>query len=197
MILFLCNAVVVLIDRLGVACANGCFGKQWLYFVDRSVQAKVYQCPSSKNDLSQIAGRLGDKRKADIKAALTMARAANRLWSECDPKFPDEHWHWREVPAKALQFAVIENGRTRLGLRDKEYSILLSRFEKYSQPGKDQHMSFSRFCLFIGEAVNKRYIEEEVRKSEEIAIMANIERFSHDPKHVTVTVPMGVADEIS
>lgn len=195
-IVYLFNSLVVFIDRLGVAFANGCFGKQWLYFIDKSVQAKVYNCPFRKEKLSNMADRLGDERKADIKTALTIAQAANRLWEECNPEFPDEHWHWREVPVKTLQLVVAEKGRTRLGLRDEEYEILLSRFEKYSQQGKDQQMSFSRFCLFIGEAVNNRCIEESIRKSEEIAIMENIEMFSNDPTHVTVTVPMGGGDGI-
>jgi hypothetical protein len=225
------KALVVYIDRFGVAIANHCFDKQWLYMIDSSVQANVYQCPTDSIDnLVLMSENLEEKRIIKIKHGLKIARSAMSIFDTCEPKFRNGHWHWKEVRTQTLRSALLNargrNGQTKLGLTTTEFTTLINRFDRYEQQQreisdddddndndndndnehKQNFISSSRFCLFIGEAVHQRFNKatvseemyfdgEEVVELNSSNLDTNIERISTDPSHITITVPIGGADD--
>ena len=204
-ILYLLKSLMVCIDRSLVAFANGCFGKQWLYCFDSTVQAKAYKGPSTET--VRYDEDMKDTRRADIQKARKIAESAMSIFNECGPKFADKEWHFREVSTETLKCAVMNKGRSKLGLRDEESKTLLDRFEKYHQNEQKTGdlMSFSRFCLFLGEAVNTRFVHNEISNDDtslyetihdEETGNAHVERISSDTNHVTVTVPIGLDDDV-
>jgi hypothetical protein len=206
----LIKALIVCIDRIGVGIANSCFGRQWLYFIDSTTTAKVYQCPEStgQNSLFEYQKTMSKKRLAEIASARMIADSAMSIWLSCKPEYTSEHWHWKEVLLSRLKSALLDNGRTSLGFTDVEFAKLMNRLDKYEKqkdeeikgvPAKDKKplsISFSRFCLFIGEAVHLRYIEssesEEIRnENSELGRMnATVVRISNNPKHLDVFIPI-------
>ena len=207
---YLIKALIVCIDRIGVGIANSCFGRQWLYFIDSTTTAKVYQCPEStgQNSLFEYQKTMSKKRLAEIASARMIADSAMSIWLSCKPEYTSEHWHWKEVLLSRLKSALLDNGRTSLGFTDVEFAKLMNRLDKYEKqkdeeikgvPAKDKKplsISFSRFCLFIGEAVHLRYIEssesEEIRnENSELGRMnATVVRISNNPKHLDVFIPI-------
>ena len=220
------EAIFVYIDRLGVAIANNCFNKQWLYMIDSSVQANVYQSPTDSIDnLVLMHANLEEKRIIEIKHGLQIGRSAMSIFDTCEPKFRNGHWHWKEVPIQTLRSVLMNtrgrNGQTKLGLTTTEFTTLINRFDRYEQQQQQQQreisddddddeddnehkqnfISSSRFCLFIGEAVHERFnkttVSEEMYFDGEEIVESNshIERISTDPRHITITVPIGGADD--
>jgi len=183
------KALLIFVDRSIVAVANGCFGKKILYAVDPSVQARVYQSNSELDDILTFE-RPSEKRVAEIEEALKIAHAANRMFKECRPEFPEEHWHWQEVQTKILKEAVDQSSSSlRQKLNDEEYLILKRRFGRYNR----DTLSFSRFCLFLGEAVKDRFMKEKVSSAIEEEISKGI--YKNSAGEVIVQVPMGGDDD--
>merc|ERR1712032_1046073 len=170
MIGFWLKSLVVCIDRIVVGIANSCCKRQWLYCIDYTVQANVYEPPSATIERSlELFATISEKRRSEIQTARSIAFGAMSVWMSCGPKFRGDEWHWREVRTSKLQTALLvsskkttkKNGRTKLGLTEDEFHILLDRLEKYEQQQQQRSsfISFSRFCLFLGEAVHRRFME--------------------------------------
>jgi hypothetical protein len=223
------RALVVCIDRLGVAIANYCFDKQWLYMIDSTVQANVYHCPTeSIANLVLMNETLEEKRIIKIKRGLQIARSAMSIFDTCKPKFRNGHWHWKEVPIQTLRSALMNkrglstNLNPKIGLTTEEFTTLINRFDKYEQQQRQKQreisedddkddneqnqkqkqifISFSRFCLFVGEAVHQRFnkttVSEELYFDGEEVIAVKSSKIDTDiERHITVTVPIGGADD--
>lgn len=142
-------AVVVLIDRVGVATANNLFGCQWLYFIDRSTVAKVYRDMSSLSSGQKVS----DVYVEYIKEARQFAIEARDVFDSCNPSFPETHWHWKEVELNKLAEKVKENGKSQFS--EEEFNTLLGRLE-WSRT-RMKRISYNRFCLFVGEALRGRF----------------------------------------
>ena len=149
------RTMVVLVDRLGVTVGNGLCGKHWLYFIDKSASAKVYRDVSSLSS-ADTGNKVSETSILHIIEAHKIAVDASGIFHQCHPNFPEDHWHWKEVEIDALVSRVNGvGGRLKLGLSPSEFQVLLRRLDwaKMRMVG----VSYSRFCLFIGEAVHGRF----------------------------------------
>lgn len=151
------RTIIVFLDRIGVTIANGIFGKQWLYLIDKdsfaSPCARVQQDDSA---FSNAGNEVSLESIAYIKAAEQIARDAMDIFRQCRPGFPKDHWHWKEVRTEILVSKVVENdGKSKLGLSDEEFDVLAGRLHWANT--RMQRLSYSRFCLFVGEAVHGRF----------------------------------------
>ncbi|KAL3904383.1 MAG: hypothetical protein SGILL_010093 [Bacillariaceae sp.] len=187
MIGYALKSIVIFFDRFATGIANGCCQKDVLFVLDPSVQARVYGSTSEIDDILQFE-RPSDKRVFDINRAMQLALAANTLFKDCDPCFPEGSWHFKFAKTDAVRERVKRvTGQAHLGLSDTEYRTLLARVEKYD----DENISFSRFCLFIAEAVHARFVKVDVEmaESEKVKYRKN--------KHgdIVVDVPIGGDDD--
>ncbi len=140
--------VVITIDRFGVTIANNVFGRQWLYFIDSSARAKVY-----RDDVQNIPPvEVSNVSVHYIVEARKVAIDARKLFLQCNPKFAEHHWHWREASVDVL-VNKLEKSQDRLDITDLEFETLKERFASFDK----ETISFSRFCLFIGEAIHARF----------------------------------------
>jgi hypothetical protein len=144
-------AIVTLLDRVMVGVSNGFFGTNELYIIDPTVRANIFPTASGASALLNYE-KPNMQRQSQIKKALRLANNARRLWTECGPEFPKDHWHWKEVDIRRLKDKVIDHSKYRLGILDEEYDILINRLEECML----KRVSFSRFCLFLGDAVYQR-----------------------------------------
>jgi hypothetical protein len=177
------KAIVIFVDRFATGIANGCCQKDMLFVFDPSVQARVYGSTSEIDDILQFE-RPSDKRVFDIERALQLAIAANGMFRDCDPCFPAGCWHFKVTQTDKLREHVKRvSGQSHLGLSDSEYKTLLSRIGKYNK----ETISFSRFCLFIAEAVHARFVKVEVEMEDSSKFRVVKNRFGD----VVVDVPMG------
>lgn len=135
---------------MGVGFANNVCGCQWLYFIDRLTVAKVYNRDMSKLSSGVQAPPAYVKY---IKQARQFAIEARDVFDSCDPSFPEEHWHWREVDIEKL-IAKVEN-KTDTELSQQEHKTLMERMNWAK--ARMSRISFNRFCLFIGEAIRYRF----------------------------------------
>jgi hypothetical protein len=144
---------VVLIDRIGVSIANNAFGKQWLYFIDRSTVAKVYGNTSTLSSNQPVSKKFVKY----IREARQLAIDARDTFDSCSPSFPKEHWNWREVDTDKLTEKVEHGGK--LKLTKQEMKTLSERMEW--EKSRSEKISFNKFCLFIGEALRDRFDHED------------------------------------
>jgi len=147
------DAIIIVIDRIGVTVANNIFHKQWLCFIDTGAEARVY------NDVSKVSkteNNISDEGAKRIRDARKIAIDAHHVFDLCKPSFPKDHWHWREVEIETLASKVAENrSKSKLGLSEEEFQTLVKRLD-WAKMRMDS-MSFNRFCLFVGEAVDGRF----------------------------------------
>mmetsp|Transcript_15225 Transcript_15225/g.33052 ORF Transcript_15225/g.33052 Transcript_15225/m.33052 type:complete len:873 (+) Transcript_15225:27-2645(+) len=141
-----------LIDRLGVTVANNIFHEQWLYFIDEGATAKVYRDVSS---LSVTEEHVSNESVRYIRAARQIALDARNMFDDCKPHFHADHYHWREVRIELLASKVSDMGNSKFGLSDEEFQTLAERLNWAKM--RMENLSYSRFCLFIGEAVHGRF----------------------------------------
>jgi len=157
---FAYDMLITLIDRIGVTIANNIFGKQWLYFIDKAAQAKVYQSVSS---LSETEKELSDAIVKVIEASWKIAIDARTVFVECKPNFPKDHWNWRVVEIETLA-SKVTTGKSNLKLSALELRKLTDRLNWAKL--RMEFLSYNRFCLFIGEAVHARFRNTETLRSE-------------------------------
>lgn len=154
---FVYRMVVIFIDRLGVTIANSCFGKQWLYFIDASAMAKVYDKRSLSISVTPGKAQVSNLNALYIRFATKIAKGAMGIFDDCKPCFPENHWNWREASIAALLQKVRKDGKLKLGLSEDELQALSERLDwAKSSRGMDR-LSYNRFCLFIGEALRSRF----------------------------------------
>jgi UDP:flavonoid glycosyltransferase YjiC (YdhE family) len=70
------------IDRVGVAVANGVFGKQWLYFINSSA---IYNVARDVSTLSQTRDLVSDESVEYVKEAHEIANNARIIYLRCKP----------------------------------------------------------------------------------------------------------------
>jgi len=124
---------------------------------DSSCQAKVYQTSVKNQDFSDI--KVSPENVLNISSAHQFATKARKLFDECKPILREDHWHWREVDMKVLTTTVKDKGKSKLSLSDEEFQKLVARCELESE--NISFISYSRFCLFLGEAVHNRFSNDE------------------------------------
>ena len=145
------RGLVIFCDRNMVGVSNGCFGADRLFIIDPMVQAHVYQTTAYRNEILNY-DLPHEARREQLKRAVRLANNARQLFLVSKPEFPDGHWHWLEVERKLLKEVVVRQGRDRLSLKDEEYLILMDCLDACNLEG----VSFSRFCLFLSEAIKNR-----------------------------------------
>ena len=155
------RTILVTVDRIGVNVANNLFGKHWLYFINKKAQSNVYRDMSS---LTATAAQISDASKEDVMNARKIAIHARRIFDGCNPNFYGDHWHYREVKVEELAARVSAQSEFKLKwssralqeripfLTNEELNILQKRFI-WARTRMDT-ISFSKFCLFIGEALH-------------------------------------------
>ena len=166
--------LVVLVDRIGVTIANNLFGKHWLYFINKKAQGSVYR--DNMSSLTDSAIQISDAKRKDVKNAQKIAIHARRIFDDCNPTFYGDHWHYKEVKVDVLATRVSAQRKAKLKwltgeetgevdmipfLTDEELKVLETRFIWASRTLET--ISFSKFCLFIGEALHgtRKFLEEE------------------------------------
>jgi hypothetical protein len=154
--LYFCHAVWNLmvnhIDRLGVTVANGIFGKQWLYFIDRSAVSQVYRDVSA---LSETRNLVSERSAQFIRDARQIAIDARTMFDASKPLFIKGCLHYREVQIKDLASRLADSHGSNLRLSEEEFKTLVKRLNwAKTRMGS---MSYNRLCLFIGEAVQGRF----------------------------------------
>mmetsp|Transcript_12951 Transcript_12951/g.26196 ORF Transcript_12951/g.26196 Transcript_12951/m.26196 type:complete len:880 (+) Transcript_12951:165-2804(+) len=154
--------IVTLVDRLGVTIANNIFGKNWLFFIDRRAKAKVYrEIPTADGKEVSISSVI------DVHAAREIAGDARKMFDQCKPSFSyHDHWNWEEVSLESLskrvtwaRKAALSTDKPMLKLTPEEFQILEERITWAKK--KMESLSYSRFCLFLGEAVHDRFLAIE------------------------------------
>lgn len=139
---------VVFWDRLAVGFMNGCRGKRVLYVTDRTVRYRVY-APCTIPEELQNYPRPAGSRKARIDEALEIAIKAAGIFHKAPSRYCEEHWHWKIARADQLRNSIGE-------LSELSRMERLALVELLDACGKD-YISFSRFCLFIGQATRQRF----------------------------------------
>jgi hypothetical protein len=147
----LLRGVVIFLDRNMVGVSNGCFGADKLFIIDPMVQARVYQTTANLDEILNYDPP-NEARREQLKRTVRLANNARQLFMLGKPDFPEGHWHWLEVERKQLKAVVVHQGKDRLSLQDGEYDILMDCLDACTLKG----VSFSRFCLFLGEAIKNR-----------------------------------------
>lgn len=145
----LLRMIIIYIDRICVTIANNMFGKQWLYVIDWSASAKVYR------DISKVSTELSEVNVQYIISAHKLAKNAKEMFNGCQPEFPGDVWHFKEVDIETLAKRVEKRGKSELKLAVKELETLMERLD-WAKP-RMERISFTRFCLYIGEAVKRRF----------------------------------------
>lgn len=149
--------IVTVVDRFGVTVANGIFNMQWLYFIDRRANATVYV---DKSNLSSTGKLISNESIRCITEARQIAIDCRQIFDGCRPGYVREHWHFREVEIELLSSKVMNDvGKSKVGLSDAEFETLKKRLD-WAQL-RMKHISYNRFCLYIGEAVHGRFYTEE------------------------------------
>jgi hypothetical protein len=184
----LLRGLVIFLDRILVGISNGCFGRDELFLIDPTVQARVYQTTANMNELLNYDPP-SDSRREQLKYAVRLANNASHVFFLCKPKFPHGHWHWLEVERKDLKATMIRSGKDRLLLKDEEYDILMNSLDTCSL----ENVSFSRFCLFLGWAVKKR-LGRLHRASVRVSPEFNTSMSLLSPSGHAIT-PIGVIDD--
>ena len=136
--------------------AYNVFHKEWLYVFDSSCQAKVYQTSVKDQDFSDI--KVSPENVLNISSAHQFAVKARKLFDECKPILRGDNWHWREVEMKVLTTKVMSIDKSKLGLSYDEFQKLTARLRL--KRAELEFISYSKFCLFIGEAVHDRFNDE-------------------------------------
>jgi len=148
------KGLLQLFDKCFLGCANGCCHKDKLYVIDQSARYSVYPAPSIEEELLRTPRPTG-AREMKLRKAIRMANNARALYNECDPAFPKHHWHFTVVPARELWRHVGNYGTKSMGLARGEKQKLISLLRRE----QENAISFSKFCLYIGEAIKARYVE--------------------------------------
>jgi len=157
-VFFLLKAAAVFVDRVVVAVVNGCFGKQWINMIEETT--KKVSVPFNETMCLQ--------RSMDISKATMLAESALMLFNECKPRFSENEWHFLEVPTETLLSVLLESSNkvSRIDLNNKEHETLCGKVKAYMDRNtpKSDFISFSRLCLFLGDAARERFLprDEEV-----------------------------------
>jgi hypothetical protein len=184
-LLDLFRGFVIFLDRVMVGISNGCFKTDRIFVIDPMVRANVYQTTANLNELLNYDSPK-ESRRDQLKYALRLANNASHLFVLCKPQFPKGHWHWLEVDRKVLKAVVIRHGRDRLSLNDDEHDILIHYLDSCDLV----RISFSRFCLFLGEAVKKRL--ERLNRS---SILNRFDKKLVNTSSRAVVTPIGDSDD--
>lgn len=88
------------------------------------------------------------ERKIKLTQALSIAKAARRVFDSAHPSFPDDHFHWQVAPANL----ICKNLSKIKQLTDDQ----LTQVARMLHTEKTTEISFSRFCFYIGRAVEQR-----------------------------------------
>lgn len=143
--------LVLFVDRFLIGILNGCCGRKILYAIDRSVlrSHRTYNPGPILEEVRSNSSPPSEARRDQLRDALDIAMAANRIYDRCEPHFRGDHWHWKVAAANELCSHV-----ARLSLLDEEEVSSLTNFLEREGEGE---ISFSRFCLLIGEATKQRF----------------------------------------
>lgn len=162
---YIIKSALVFIDRCVVAFANGCFGKEWVYFLDTS--QTVESRPNGVEVAIKYDALMDPKRRAMITKARKFAGAALIVFNKCRESDHGEK-RYSKASTQSLMEVISSGGRQSLmefvssgsrlglGLSRTESTKLQARLKKYKERGSED-ITFSRFCLFLGEALHARW----------------------------------------
>jgi len=164
--------IVTIVDRLGVTVANGVFGMQWLYFIDRRANATVYMDRVDTSTLSATGTLISNESIRCVTEARQIAIECRQIFNMCKPGYVSDHWNFREVDIELLSAKVInDNGKSKLELSEVEFKTLEKRLDWAKLRMK--HLSYNRFCLYVGEAVHGRFYTSETSNPDRISEAAS------------------------
>ena len=138
--------LAVFIDRFLLGILNGCCGKHLLYVVDPTVRSKVYDPCSVSEELKDYP-RPNGTRKEELKEAIAIAKEAATIFRRAPCYMPAKHWHWKVAKADKIH----KNIHRFKKLTSEDRSVLKQLLEVDGE----NEISFSRFCLYIGTALQQ------------------------------------------
>ena len=154
--------LIAFTDRILVGVHNGCYGRNDLYVIDRTVRYKVHSPVSIVEELQDRQRPVG-ARKADIDHAIKIATAASEVFQEAGAHFAEHNWHWQIANADIVKRKMLPALKILSHAELEVVSGLLDTEGKHA-------ISFSRFCLYIGKAVKSRFKRQESTMSMQLSL---------------------------
>lgn len=200
-LLYLIKSLLVCIDRTALSFTNGCCGKNWLYCFNYSQVFKTYD--NGVEEEIKYDALMDPERKENLMIAKHLAERALLVFDDCHSKM-DRKVLRNEAPIDAL-LAELESSNevvSRLELSPNESDMLRSRLKKHA----DESVSFSRFCMFLGEAIHPRWKESADKVDDDIVYLYEATESDlqdvesgitlNGRKTMTVTVPIDLGSSI-
>jgi UDP:flavonoid glycosyltransferase YjiC (YdhE family) len=170
-VMYILFAIVILVDRVVIGTCNGCFHKQYLFFLDST---SYYRVHSKANVLPKVESMaeegLSRSRKNELFHGLDMAVAARNLFDKAGPKFPPEHWHFQVVKAGVVKQFVPTLADSYLKFSPGETTLLERELDFL---GEDTGLSFSRLCSMLHQIIASRSEETERRLEQQERMRRN------------------------
>jgi len=165
-ILYILRACFIFTDRAIVAVMNGCCKQHWVYAFYRA-QSAEYRSNGASEEVVYDENMDPDRREK-ILSAKDIAEKALLVFDQCRVE-----GNRKQKKDKANRFETLRDVYTvptgvlltadfsRIGLSAEESETLKARLKKYlihgPEDGVGDSISFSRFCLFLGEALHPRW----------------------------------------
>lgn len=205
MLLYLVKSLIVCVDRTGVAYANGCFGKKWLYFINPTIASGTRD--NGIEEEIKYDALMNSERRSKLLTGKKLAEDALVFFDECR-QVEDRSIIINNACTKDVLMGIKSSNKfSRLALSARELETLVTRLRKHQDRGPEDggdSLSFSRFCMFLGEAVHPRW--KDIAKKEDEAYLyedtegvqvpdLEIGRSATSQKGVIVTVPINLESD--
>jgi hypothetical protein len=143
---------VVAVDRIGIAFANGIFGKNYEYIIDTRRLAKVYDSPVIAAEKARyLKHGIPRARRKELRGAMEVVANARRVFETCGPGFPKGHKHFLVVSLPKLEVAVTSvDGMKMIGLTMSEAHEVAERLHSNSLPQLSSVRKYSALSSTIG-----------------------------------------------
>ena len=204
-VLYLWKSLIVCVDRTGVAYANGCFGKKWLYFIRPAIVTET-----GKNGVEEEVkydALMNSERKSKLLIGKKLAEHALSFFDDCREGDDRSVLFSNAFTKDVLSGIGSSNKFSKLKLSATELDTLKTRLQKHKDRGPEEggdSLSFSRFCMYLGEAIHPRWKEAANRK-EDVYLYEDTEggqvpdletgKSVISQKSVIVTVPMNIESD--
>ena len=136
------------LDRFLVGILNGCCGRKVLYVIDPTVRSRIYE-PCTIPEEARNYERPFGEREERLREALQIALSASRVFQKCRPRFADNGWHW-----KVVNIDQICRKLSKLRVLSEDERTQLAATLQAEGP---REISYSRFCLLVGEVLKDRH----------------------------------------
>lgn len=142
--------IIVFVDRLAIAFANGIFGRDFNFLIDPNWQYGVHQTAFIEFEMESFLTRgIPKARRQDLLRALDFVVGARIVFENAKPFFPSGHRHFKVVDLdKLVEQLSTKNARSKLRMNDFECGIVRSNLDQLrSLPSKSIKRSARQLAL--------------------------------------------------